>query len=751
MAERKRVIIPFGPGLDRASGALIVQPHSVADLRNVYPVQGKVVMRDGFASVGALPASGYGPITHILAGHALRSESVGIVVGYSSSTRAMQVFRTEPDGSAAEFLGLWHTLAADASSPPIVSMAENYGRIFMAHDEPRVSRRAPTFVYGPLFGATLSTLTSDLGDGDLPISFRGVISHLDYLFGWGFGSPTEDRPEMLRASLPGQPTEFLAPHHWALGDRRDPILAAGRAGRELVIFKGGETHRITGYDRRTFGAVREDPLYGISNTRLLVEANGEIYYWSQDGPRVTDGRGPSSSIELPLELAGFEPADLVLRGGLREAFGAFLPDQRTVLFVFGRRCYALSLHSPQEAKWSYWELGFEPFCVFFLENVEVDGSTDGPGAVPDYNAYPAWTSVEPAGTYADVTVTHNLAIGDELVELWARVQGSGDPYTLRTTTNINAAATQVLRVAPLQEVTIYDGAVRYRRGTGVNASYSLDPSTWPPVSRGTIVTTFDPPLIGLLHPGTTVVLDGVPAPTLAWDRTASDATVLRFRITPVAVGADINVYRRTGLAGEWALLDTVDDSRTSEAFFIYDDDNPPPHVVLYYRLTTVVDSEESGFSRTLRMWSGPLPQMQQHLREIASPLLSLPGEVYSTHVPVENDGYTAVVFRHAAHASEFPTATRTPYAVELWDDYVGDEGPGTGQPEELRTVDISPTGIPGAIVAEPTVLATEVTVTDLVGMVAAGEISLFTRIRSDTFSATDYGEWFEWIIDGITE
>src|SRR5690606_39370992 len=56
---------------------------------------------------------------------------------------------------------------------------------------------------------------------------------------------------------------------------------------------------------------------------------------------------------------GPEPVGLVAEGSAQHAWAEYLPEQRAILFVFGRRVYVLNLRDPQSPRWTYHELGFE--------------------------------------------------------------------------------------------------------------------------------------------------------------------------------------------------------------------------------------------------------------------------------------------------------------------------------------------------------------------------------------------------------
>ncbi|KKL57496.1 hypothetical protein LCGC14_2234810, partial [marine sediment metagenome] len=172
------------------------------------------------------------------------------------------------------------------------------------------------YYYDPFVGSPLVELTADLdGAGDAPVYFRGVTRHLNYVIGWGFGTATEQsRPEIVRVSLPGQPTVWSPDHFIIAGVRDDPVLlceSLGTIPSPLAVFKETETYQIFGYDRRTFGIRRIDDIYGIAAARLAVTVNGICYFWSLEGPRATDGSNPSRDLAWPLDLDAPAPATLV--------------------------------------------------------------------------------------------------------------------------------------------------------------------------------------------------------------------------------------------------------------------------------------------------------------------------------------------------------------------------------------------------------------------------------------------------------
>lgn len=436
MPPRNRTPMYSGEGLDRESGLMVVRPVDFRDLRNVLLHEGQMQLRPGFLAKGE---GLFEEVDRLVAGFPLKSDGLGIVVGYNSSTERVYVYRVAPNVALVELLGEWvHDLAVGwGAATPRIIMCEVGGRVFMAHDESRVTRRAPTLYYDPITGEQLlnyltatfagTTLESGESGGEsvvvVPnaIRFRGVVRHLQYLVGWGFGTATEIRPELVRISLPGEPLTFDENHYFVAGDRRNPVLACGPSGdvdgaaAVLTVWKGSETHAIIGYDRATFGIRLIDPRHGIVASRAWVNIEGIAVAWAEEGPRLWSGLAPSEALEIPLALDAWEPDDLVAEGGLADAFAHYVPRQRVAWFHFGRRVYALTARIKGRWRWSYQTIGFDAFgAVTLFDTTEEKLPPEG---------YPSCDAIEPAGTFADITVGNHLQGGDETIEVWVR------PYT----------------------------------------------------------------------------------------------------------------------------------------------------------------------------------------------------------------------------------------------------------------------------------------------------------------------------------
>jgi len=627
MPENPRIKIPFGDSLDRESGLMVMRPGSMEDMRNIVLHEGSATIRAGFGSPLALLDDDGEPMTHIVQGHALRSSRTGIVVAFKAVDEGpvkgrVFVFEINADGDTYDLIGEWDhdqggwggTSTEDESAtegvPPVISMAECYGKVFMAHDELSITGRAQTIYYDPddgelhgLYNDFTAPFTESEG-GDTPTRFRGVCRHLNYLVGWGYGSDIEDRPELVRTSLPGQPTLFNKEHYAIVGNRRDPVLRCVSCGDRLGVLKEAEGYPFVGSSRDDFGVspVPVDPLFGVQAGALAVNFGGLVMAWSAEGPRLWDFSGPSKDIAMPLDLLGPQPADLAEASEVARGFACYIPEQRIVAFVFGQRVYAFSVRNENEPRWAgYWELDEAAYCAFTLYTGQQLSSA--PSGYPAIDTVPADGEVdtyEAAGTYVDVTVKNVRHAGDEIIEAWLKEtveSGTGD-WVKWAQFPAGPGATTPIRLENLTPGSDYTLAVRYKRGLLFGSAYrSATPETsprWPSVSVGTFVTSIDPPLF----------VSGV------WERTAADSEKITLTLTPAAdqEANDIDIYR------DGVYLDTIAGPHTGNVTYednSFDDesagfDERDRDVPFEYTARTVGESAiESIDSDPLDVWPGP--------------------------------------------------------------------------------------------------------------------------------------------------
>jgi hypothetical protein len=610
MAERGSVPLVFGGGLDRETGVMAMQPGGMEDLRNVHLMRGKYQVRRGFERVMEFTDDLGNEQTDVIGGIAMQGRRAAVYVTYDEVNYIVNVFIGDHTGSWAAWLGEWpfkrdddsDILSASNPYPPVVLLAEYNNLVFMAHTSNSVSERAQTYVVYydetsgayQLHGLTVGNPASDAPAGqwmdehgtvtEQKVRFRGVVDHLEYMIGWGWGDQWEDRPELVRISQPGVPVakvisgEAFDPlHYWIVGDEGDPVIRCLPAAESLLCFKETETWDLFGRSYLNFGYRKLDALYGMLEPRLAVNVEGAVFAWTNEGPRVFAPDGTSEGLEIPLELTLPEPYDLVAKGDDEYAFAVYMPVYRSVWWVFGRRVYCLYIREPGDWKWGYHELGFDPLCGFRLPQ-------SGWGLVDPPTGYPSSPTMNDiTDTTADVVVTNNSQDADETLEIWLK-PGDGD-WSLHKSTPVTSAATQEWTLESLKAGWDYDLAVRYRRGPYYTFGYeSDDPATWPSTAQTSFTTTLAalPTINGAL-----------------WSRTSSTVEQILVTITPPYTGADYDVELRRGAV----LIDTESDVAGQ---FSHADEGLSPEANNSYDCRLRTPYVNGAYTSTTVVWGGPV-------------------------------------------------------------------------------------------------------------------------------------------------
>jgi len=585
---RPKVPIPFGSGLDRVSGSMVVQATNCSDLRNVHLLPGKIEMRKGLQRQLSLAGE-----THILGIFTIRSSGVGALIAYSSSTYKVRLWQVTGAGDSATYIGeLWSLASTDAI--PRVSAADSNDKLIIAHDEQIIGRRQVTKVYD-LAAGTIASLTGDLDrDGSAnDIKFRKVKRWLKYIVGSGYGTDSdEDRPEIVRISKPGIPDDF-EPEHWFLaGQRGDQVVELATAGDALVIRKESESYRIVGTSPLNFGILPLDELYGQAGALLSVTVGGVNYFWSLEGPRLTDG-GRSVDLSLPLDLAGPDPDSDAADPDLANGFACYLPDRKDVLFVFGKWAYVLHLRDEQP-RWSYREFT----SAMRAAGILYEGSLVMPDA---YSEIASVGSITPTG----FTVTANILgtlFGGEIMELWIKPESTGT-WALYGTVAVTGATAAIAATGRLQGMR-HTVAVRVKLNGLTKASYvSSDPALWPAAARqANVDTTFVTPVLGGTFPA--IAAGG-------WLRTSGTQEYMDFLFDSTCPGSDhphvtyVVEYDSTG-GGAWVALTVTQDLALRRARA---DVNTLGEATKSFRMR-FTSTWVTGANLTQSRWVGPLPPAQ---------------------------------------------------------------------------------------------------------------------------------------------
>lgn len=428
-----------------------------------------------------------------------------IAVVYDRESRELRLFRWDTENDTLQPIedptdGIWGTLAEGVEFP-VVTAAEADGQVFFTHAELAIDSRLPTIVYTPDFATpedvgSFAVLQADLdGDGAADVYFYAVVQHLEYIMGVGFGSASDpDRGDILRISLPAQPTVFLAENYAQVGVPKNPVIGMAPAVGALSAFggitsvlamgKGNNAYRLIGSSFDDFDVQLLDENHGIIGVNAWFGDGKRLFWWSDDGPREVT---PASTepIGQSLELVSPLPADFPDLGAFRNCFGHwdklrylgefYFPDVVTVSVPVPGFC--LSLWDPAKPRWTLRERMQPVVCGGYL--VTRDSGT--PPAPPEgyvSAVLAADAGLAPDTRYRKISLTwdNNGATGSETVQIFAKPLGGDWSQVMSIPVSGAAQAATWDTALP---VTAYELAIRYVnvRTAGVGFE-GTDPDDW---------------------------------------------------------------------------------------------------------------------------------------------------------------------------------------------------------------------------------------------------------------------------------
>lgn len=564
--------IVFGGGLDRSSGTLVSDSRRMEVLENAYLLDGRLEPRGG----NELRSASGEEYTILIAAETSELRGV-VVIGANepgAGDHAMGVWTCDGDGTDIGFVNTWVSPCLSVERAKAFA-AQSGARVFLAHEEALLSRRAHTIWYDAPTNLLQHLLAEWARGGDEEVSnqvrFRGVVSWLSYLVGWGFGTNLTDMPHMVRISEPDQPDVFLEDAYVTAGQPGEPVQVCLPLDRALLILKETSAFILSGYDANSFGLLEVDKRFGAAAPRLACVEGGTAYVWTLEGPRTFSG-GPSEDISWPLGLPWPSAEMIAAEGLLSGGWAEYVPRRRLVVFVFGTWVYAYDL---RRKEWAHWVLQFHAHCGGILY------ATTGYAGMS--RGYPDFNTVEVVDVDSRRVKWHNiLAEGDETVEVWVREVGGSWPGS--PTAEVDVGVTPQVVVDALAPGD-YEVALRYDRNGVYSANYGGSPETWPAVSRGTF----------------TVAEPAVPAiSALVWSRTAADAEQIAVTYAGLA---RVRIYRNTvnNHVGSTLVHTSAGSAGT------YADVLPAGEVVYWYfvRNFYVDDSVGSAVSAGQQRYAGP--------------------------------------------------------------------------------------------------------------------------------------------------
>jgi len=563
MGARERKPLPWGEGIDRASGAMVVDELEFADLRNVYLSNGRAELRKGNARALLFPAG-----DDVLGVWPIRAQGLSGAVVYKASDLTVSLYAIDASGTVASFVTVLWTMDGLGTLPPSVVAADSYDKLIIAHDEPLFGLRQPTYVFSPSDGTALPLMADFARTGTpAPVRFRGVARHLNYLVGWGYGtSEAEDRGETLRISEAGDPTTFQPEHYFLVGAQGDPIIGCGPCGGVLAVMKTADSYKLIGYDRATFGIRPLDPEFGLLASRLHASVNDEFHFWSLTGPRMSQGEG-SVDMASPLNLDGPAPDIIETNTPKDKGFAYLDTTNREIDFVFGQWAYVLHLRDGKR-RWSYRELA-RPLVsagkMVLGGTISLDITAH---AEPDTITY-----LDPTYVGTDIkpklVVTWTIVGGTvttERCEVWAKSFGTGGSWSRRGSFAASAL-TGTVAVEDFWQTHMI--ALRLTQ-SGVAAppySNTANPAGWPPEAQtnadtGGEIVDWRPAIwyrFDGTHQGYKPIFKGPGANAAAWNAlvahapVGSAATELNY-VTEKSLDGSTGWTAVDSSASAWALL-----------------------------------------------------------------------------------------------------------------------------------------------------------------------------------------------------
>lgn len=587
---RNRIPIAIGAGIDRASGLVVVNPASASDSRNVYGRDGKIALTPGMSLTGFPPLE-WG--THIVKAFGMESTLDILLIVFDAESRALRMYRVDTANSVLQLVegpagaDDWGVLGGDVEFPVIMA-DEAEGKVGFAHAEVEIGSRLVTIVYTPDVDPDVvgswAPLQADLdGEGLADVYFSGLIAHLLYIVGWGFGSDSDpDRGDILRISNPDSPWTFVGENYSPVGVRGDPVLTAvpvtgalsavGGASSVLALGKSNRAFRLVGSSFDDFVVEVLDPKHGVIGAACALATGGPSFWWSDDGCRLVTPLG-TKPIAQPLELISPLPNDFPTLGPGRLCFTHFDKQRRLAEWYFPDveagsvpvPGFSLSLWNEDDPRWSFRERQQPVVCAGYQITRETGSPPNPPaGYVSDIVIADSGIAGDSRFRSVGLTWDNNAAVGTETVQLFARVLDG--EWEIVGSTPVSGDAQSLTWVTALP-VASYEVALRYVNGRTAGVGYTgLDPDDWTaptaPGAMAAVITSSAIPsdLVGAFSQSTLkVALSWLCAqlevPFLleknagaGWVTVAAGITALAYEYTPVTAELNTTVDFRVSAA-----------------------------------------------------------------------------------------------------------------------------------------------------------------------------------------------------------
>jgi len=305
MPPLQRYVIALTGGLQDSKA--IPEPGDLTKLYNFALFRGRFALRAPVEEVADLSTVAAGNDSDEVLDMETHLNKV-FILGYESVANIVKLYKMDLDGSNLVWLtNVW----TGVTSIPTVRITSFSGGTAEAPQDRLYIADYDQLKATQYWVDSTTTLTAVSEDWNADSTSTGAAFSLlapfqFHLWGSGFFQGLTAgtlRPELLRFSQPGliegtdpaggaNPKEWYTLSHRSVGRRGDKIKAISYARGQMIVFQTRSTHAIFGYGSDSWATKQLSDNIGCvgPNAATSTDADGLCFFWSHDGPYVTDGQ-----------------------------------------------------------------------------------------------------------------------------------------------------------------------------------------------------------------------------------------------------------------------------------------------------------------------------------------------------------------------------------------------------------------------------------------------------------------------------
>jgi hypothetical protein len=297
--------IRFGGGLNVTDSPEAVADDECYAIRN-FQLQGigRATTRRALRSIGTVLGGEISGIFSFPFGTDVTGGAeAGVVYIVKLSPTGVRLSVADQNGQNATIVGTLPGSWASTGSQPMVTAATMNGKLFLVDE----SQQHGLAIYDPELpsGKLWQPEFSFAGSAAQPLRGRVITQYNNMLFVAGYGTEDDaDRPEVVRFSYlglvfdsegagdagdTGSENLFDIDDYFMVGERGTAVVSMVPASGRLIIATEKAVYSLFGYDRSTFQLDLLDNQRGCVATRAMVEAGGDVFWWSPLGPCMYSG------------------------------------------------------------------------------------------------------------------------------------------------------------------------------------------------------------------------------------------------------------------------------------------------------------------------------------------------------------------------------------------------------------------------------------------------------------------------------